>query len=66
MLQKRKTWGGLIVSSPDVISICLETEKQFTILQTNQNISSLSNLKAKITSFVIKICLKKQIRYLSI
>jgi len=59
MLQKRKTWGGLIVSSPDVISICLETEKQFTILQTNQTFSSLSNLKAKITSFVIKNLFEK-------
>ena len=44
-LLNRKRWGNLIDSSSDVITVCIETEKIFTVLlKENSEIISKKNL----------------------
>ncbi len=53
-LLNRKRWGNLIDASPDVISICLETEKVFTAL-SHRNVPSLKGEQFISSKIVVTI-----------
>ena len=60
-LLNRKRWGKLIDSSSDVILVCLETEKIFSVLckGAREKIPTLSNISTKITHSILKLYYQK-------
>jgi hypothetical protein len=53
-LLNRKRWGNLIDASPDVVSLCIETEKVFTAL-TQGNAQSISGARSISSKIVVTI-----------
>jgi len=53
-LLNRKRWGQLIDASSDVILICIETERLFTVMSKQSNFNSFSSISAKIANSVLK------------